>query len=73
VLLDGPGGSLRYGGLTASDARGHRVRSWLALRSGQLLIRVDDRHATYPLRIDPLVQQAKLTASDGAANDLFGG
>jgi FG-GAP repeat len=42
------------------------------VRSGRLLIRVDDRHATYPLRIDPLVQQAKLTASDGADNDLFG-
>ena len=71
VLLDGAGGSLRYGSLTASDAHGHRLRSWLQLRSGQLLIRVDDRHAAYPLRIDPLVQQAELTASDGAANDLF--
>ena len=36
-----------------------------------LLIRVDDRHAAYPLRIDPLIQQAELTASDGAAMDGF--
>ncbi len=71
VLLEGAAGSLRYGGLSASDARGRRVRSWLELRSGRLLIKVDDRHAAYPLRIDPLVQQAQLTASDGAAMDFF--
>ena len=71
LLLAGPAGSLRYGSLSASDARGHRVRSWLQLRGERLLIRVDDRHAAYPLRIDPLVQQAKLTASDGAAMDAF--
>ncbi len=71
LLLETAAGSLRYGGLTASDARGHRLRSWLLPRSGRLLIRVDDRQAAYPLRIDPLVQQAKLTANDGAANDLF--
>ena len=36
LLLEGAGGSLRYGGLTASDARGHRLRSWLraAFRAG---------------------------------------
>ena len=71
VLLDGAGGSLRYGSLSASDARGRSVRSWLELRSGRLLIMVDDRHAAYPLRIDPLVQQGQLTASDGAAMDFF--
>jgi hypothetical protein len=71
LLLEGAGGSLRYGGLFTSDARGHSIRSWLAPRSDRLRIRVDDRHAVYPLRIDPLVQQAELTAGDGAAMDGF--
>jgi hypothetical protein len=35
---------------------------------------VDDTNATYPITVDPLVtaQVAKLTATDGAANDYFG-
>ncbi len=37
-----------------------------------LLVRVDDAGARYPLTIDPLIEQAKLTASDGAAGDRFG-
>ena len=32
---------------------------------------MDDRRARYPLRIDPLVQQQDLTATDGAAGDQF--
>ena len=48
------------------------LRSGLQLVKGHVLIRVDDRGAAYPLRIDPLIQQAELTGSDGAAGDLFG-
>ena len=62
VLL--PGG-LSYAGVHASDARGHALRAWLQLRDGRMLVRVDDRGAQYPVRIDPFVQQAELTASDG--------
>jgi hypothetical protein len=72
VVLDGPGATLRDGGLAASDARGRPLRSWFELRRGRLLIRVDDRDALYPLRIDPFLQQAELTASDGVARDRFG-
>jgi hypothetical protein len=36
------------------------------------LIRVNDAGARYPLRIDPFIQQAELTASDGAANNYLG-
>jgi uncharacterized protein (DUF2345 family) len=32
----------------------------------------DDDGTSYPLVIDPFIQQAKLTASDGSANDVFG-
>jgi hypothetical protein len=37
-----------------------------------LLIRVDDRGAVYPLKVDPFVQQAELSASDGAAGNGLG-
>jgi trimeric autotransporter adhesin len=72
VLLDGGGAALRYGGLLATDARGHVLRSWLQLARGQLLVHVDDRGATYPLRIDPFLQQAELTAKEGAQEEEFG-
>src|SRR4051812_15382880 len=65
------GPSLRYTGLSASDARGHSLRTWLELRGRSVLVHVDDAGAQYPLKVDPFVQEAKLTASDGAAdNDL---
>jgi hypothetical protein len=63
ILL--PGG-LRYAGLQAADARGHTLRAWLQVRHGRVLVRVNDRGARYPLRIDPTVQQAELNPSDGA-------
>jgi hypothetical protein len=72
VLLTGRGVALRYGGLAAVDARGRGLHSWLELVSGHVLIRVDDRGAVYPLRVDPFVQQAELTAGDGAANGILG-
>lgn len=53
---------LRYTGLTARDARGRTLHSWLTLEQGQVSIHVDARGARYPLRIDPFVQQGgKLT------------
>ncbi len=72
VLLQGPGAALRYGGLQVSDARGRTLPSWLQLARGHVLIRIDDRGAVYPLRIDPFLQQAELTSSDGAMGDGFG-
>jgi hypothetical protein len=66
VLLTGRGATLRYGNLLATDARGRVLRSWLQLVEGQVLIRVADRGAVYPLRIDPLTQQGgKLTGTGG--------
>jgi Divergent InlB B-repeat domain/FG-GAP repeat len=65
ITLSRAGGpSLRYSGLTATDARGRVLHSWLSLHAGRLLLRVDARGARYPLRIDPFVQQGeKLTGS----------
>jgi uncharacterized protein (TIGR03437 family) len=65
--------SLNYRNLKAWDARGHEAPARMRLEGNVLALEVDDSGAVYPLTIDPLLtQQAKLTASDGAANDLFG-
>ncbi len=56
--------ALRYSRVTATDARGRVLHSWLQLEKGQILVRVDAAGARYPLRIDPFVQQGeKLTGS----------
>jgi hypothetical protein len=66
-----PGG-LRYTGVHATDAGGRTLPAWLQMRGGRVLVRVDDRGARYPVRVDPFVQQAELTASDGVGGDEFG-
>ena len=66
------GSSLRYTGLAAFDAHGHKLPARLELRGSTLLIRVDDARARYPLTIDPFLQLAKLRASDGGAGDFLG-
>ena len=67
------GPALRYGGLTATDAHGRVLHSWLQLDTGRLLLRVQTRNARYPLRIDPLVQQGrKLTGGGEIGGALFG-
>jgi hypothetical protein len=67
VLL--PGG-LRYADVRATDADGRVLPSWLQVRGGRVLVRVEDRGAKYPVRVDPYVQQAELAAS-GAVTDEF--
>jgi MYXO-CTERM domain-containing protein len=42
------------------------------VQGGELRLHVEDAGARYPLVVDPFVEQAKLTASDGAAGDGFG-
>ncbi len=59
------GKTLQYGHLLATDAFGHRLHSWIELRRGRVLLRVDTHNARYPLRIDPLIQQGeKLTEKE---------
>jgi IPT/TIG domain/FG-GAP repeat len=71
VKLSHAGSSLRYAGLLAEDSRGRGLHTWLELNAGKLLLRVDVRGARYPLRIDPLVQQAKLQGSGEVGNGRF--
>ncbi len=66
-----PGG-LRYAGMHATDADGRALPAWLEMSAGRVLLRVNDRGAHYPVRIDPFVQQAELSASDGVGGDEFG-
>jgi hypothetical protein len=64
---------LRYAGLKAWDARGRHLTSRLEVRGRELRLIVDDRHAKYPVTIDPTwTQQQELTASDGVSGDSFG-
>ena len=72
IVLSGHRTRLRYGRLTAHDAAGRPLRAWFALRHHQITIAVADRGAVYPVHIDPFVQQAELTASDGAVDDVLG-
>ena len=65
--------AVRYGGLAAFDARGRRLAAWLSLSGSRMLLRMADRGARYPLRVDPFIQQGpKLTASDEAGTGAFG-
>ncbi len=63
---------LKYSGLAAWDARERPLETWMELEEGRLRLFVDDHLAVYPVTVDPWVQNAKLTASDGAASDYFG-
>jgi hypothetical protein len=63
---------LRYAGLTACDATGQQLQAWLELKGSELHLRVQDAGARYPVVVDPVVQLAELTASDGADGDGLG-
>jgi len=74
VMLTGTDGTAlyRYSGLVVRDAAGREAEAWLETREGLMRICVNDAGIGYPLYIDPIIQMAKLTASDGAASDYFG-
>jgi hypothetical protein len=72
VFTSPRGPALRYGDLAASDARGRALHSWLVLRGGKVLLRVDARGARYPLRIDPLAEQDILAGNGQGGEGLLG-
>ena len=55
----------RYAGLTAKDDPGKELRAWLQIRGEELLLRIDDAGARYPIVVDPFIQLAELIATDG--------
>jgi hypothetical protein len=74
LTLNDPHGraQLRYAGLSAHDATGRNLPAWLEVKDSQLLLKTDDTQARYPVVIDPFVQSAELTASDGTNNQEMG-
>ena len=68
----GGGTALRYRGLVAWDSTGRTLPAWWQGQGSEVRLRVDDAGARYPLTIDPIFEDARLTASDGAASDCFG-
>jgi hypothetical protein len=71
TLSDGQS-KLRYAGLSARDASGKELAATLEVQGQRLLLKADDARARYPVTIDPFVQLAELTASDGGENDGLG-
>jgi len=72
-FADGSGAEvLLYDHLAAYDAGGRELASRMSVDGGAVLLEVDDAGAQYPLTVDPLIQQARLQASDAAADDFFG-
>jgi hypothetical protein len=63
--------ALRYGQLSALDATGRQLPALIQIHNRTLQLRIDDRGARYPLRIDPLIQQSKL-ASGQSGSGQFG-
>jgi uncharacterized protein (DUF2345 family) len=62
----------RYRGLEAQDAQGKKLKTWLDAGDGKVFVRVSDAGARFPITVDPIVQLAQLTASDGVGLDEFG-
>jgi hypothetical protein len=73
--LDG-GVAGRYGGLEVFDATGARLSAELVITSGAIQIRIQDRDALYPLRVDPILTTPAWTSSFGiqvaSAGDVNG-
>ena len=63
---------LRYTGLRAYDADGKELSASLELSGQQLRLQVADNGARYPVVIDPITQEARLTASNAQPGDMLG-
>jgi DNA-binding beta-propeller fold protein YncE len=64
--------ALRYGQLSVVDATGRRLPAHMQVRNGSLQLGIDDSHAHYPVRIDPLIQQGeKLVRSSESGEGIF--
>ncbi len=73
ILKDASGSEvLKYGTLLAYDAKGKVLPSEMKLIDRILSLEVDDRDATYPVVIDPFIQNARIITDDGVSGDHFG-
>lgn len=72
TLSNGPEAVLQYTGLTARDAAGKDLHAWMEMQGSELMLKVDEAGARYPLTIDPWVQQAEVTVTGSVQNDYVG-
>ena len=65
LLLSADGLALTYSGVRAWDAGGRALDARLASEGGEIVIRVDDRGALYPVSVDPwiAIERARLTSA----------
>ena len=66
------GQTLRYDHVRAWDANGAPLETSLVYAPGQVMLRVNDKGAAYPLTIDPLIYLEQKVIASGAAGDYFG-
>ena len=64
--------ALNYRKLLVVDAVGRYLLASILVEGGQLRIAFDDRLATYPITVDPIVQQSYLKAPNARVSDSFG-
>jgi IPT/TIG domain/FG-GAP repeat len=65
--------SLRYYDLTATDATGRTLHSWLTLRGDRVVLHLDTAGAQYPLTVDPLIALSeRLTGAGEQGSGRFG-
>jgi hypothetical protein len=55
VTFAGAGTALAYRGLIASDAAGNALPARIVVHGRELLLRVQDKHARYPIQVDPFI------------------
>jgi len=73
LLRDAAGGELRYGGLSAKDAGGQALRTWMTIDGQLLLLHVDARGARFPLVVDPMVEAEPEQKLDAGSEKLSAG
>jgi hypothetical protein len=64
--------ALRYGQLNAVDANGRSLLAHMQLHDATLELRINDRQARYPVRVDPFIQQGEKLTGGGEINVLEG-
>ncbi|HEV2426051.1 MAG TPA: FG-GAP repeat protein [Terriglobia bacterium] len=72
TLSNGGQAVLEYTGLSARDADGRDLHAWMEMQGSELMLKVNDANARYPLTIDPWVQQAEVTITGPVQNDYVG-
>jgi hypothetical protein len=72
TLLHGDWSVARYAGLLAFDASGRALAAALTAVGREIVLRVDDGGARYPIVVDPFVETAALRASNTHLGNWFG-